>query len=61
MTTFDNPDEFTRDDAILLQVERVNQSIEGVASTIDKINEILDRVEANQKQLVEDIRVALND
>lgn len=60
MTTFDNPDEFTRDDAILLQAERINQAVEGVSATVSKIEAILDRIEQSQSQLAADMKAALD-
>lgn len=49
----DGPEDFSRSDVLLLQVERVNAAVDGVSSTISNIEQILDRIEANQKALVE--------
>jgi len=51
--TLDGSDDFSRDDQVLLQVERVNQAVENVHNTVSNICAVLDRIEANQKALAE--------
>jgi archaellum component FlaC len=53
--TLDGSDDFSRDDQVLLQVERVNQAVENVHNTIGNICAILDRIEARQKALAEKV------
>jgi hypothetical protein len=55
MMTLDGSDDFSRDDQVLLQVERVNQAVENVHNTVNNICAILDRMEANQKALAEKV------
>lgn len=57
----DGPDDFERSDVLLLQVERVNNAVDQVSSTISNIVEVLDRIEANQKALVERLGKIINE